>query len=108
MLETTCGITDASSNRCVHHAQVELAICTPQSVAPDDAICFKIYDEGTDRTLVAPHSAFSSPEPPAPVRPRESFELRLMVFYDRAAAVSIAAPISAEVGLRRSVSPPVT
>ena len=87
---------------------MELAICTPQSVAPDDAICFKIYDEGTDRTLVAPHSAFSSPEPPAPVRPRESFELRLMVFYDRAAAVSIAAPISAEVGLRRSVRPPVT
>ena len=87
---------------------MELAICAPQSVAPDDAIFFKIYDEGTDRTLVAPHSAFSSPEPPAPVRPRESFELRLMVVYDRAAAVSIAAPISAEVGLRRSVRPPVT
>ena len=87
---------------------MELAIRTPQSVAPDDAIFFKIYDEGTDRTLVAPHSAFSSPEPPAPVPPRESFELRLMVVYDRAAAVSIAAPISAEVGLRRSVSPPVT
>jgi len=87
---------------------VELAIRTPQSVAPDDAIFFKICDEGTDRTLVAPHSAFSSPEPPAPVPPRESFELRLMVVYDRAAAVSIAAPISAEVGLRRSVSPPVT
>ena len=49
---------------------------------PDDAIFFKVYDESGQRPLVAPHSAFSLPTPGAPVPPRESFELRLMVFYD--------------------------
>ena len=49
---------------------------------PDDAIFFKVYDEGKGGTLVAPHSAFSLPNPEQPVPTRESFELRLMVFYD--------------------------
>lgn len=49
---------------------------------PDDAIFFKVYDSTQDRTLVAPHTAFTLASPPQPVPPRESFELRLMVFYD--------------------------
>ena len=49
---------------------------------PDDAIFFKVYDETGERPLVAPHSAFSLPTTNAPVPPRQSFEIRLMVFYD--------------------------
>lgn len=95
-----------------------LAICAPQSVAPDDlvrvrhvhgygdsevygvahnpdhrwyymsdmgpedAIFFKVYDEGSSDVRVAPHTAFTLPAPPQPVPTRESFELRLMAFYD--------------------------
>lgn len=49
---------------------------------PEDALFFKVYDATANDVLVAPHTAFSLPSPPAPVPPRESFELRLMVFYD--------------------------
>ena len=46
---------------------------------PDDAIMFKVYDSGTDRPLVGPHTAFPLINAPRPVPPRESFEFRLLV-----------------------------
>lgn len=49
---------------------------------PQDALFFKVYDSTGERTLVAPHTAFTLSAPPQPMPPRESFELRLMVFYD--------------------------
>jgi hypothetical protein len=49
---------------------------------PDEALLLKCYDSKTDgRARFAPHSAFLDPHAPADAAPRESIELRTMVFH---------------------------
>jgi hypothetical protein len=48
----------------------------------DEAILIKCYDSATDgRARFAPHTAFEDPSAPANVLPRESIELRTLVFF---------------------------
>jgi hypothetical protein len=48
---------------------------------PDEGLLLKCYDSETDgRARFAPHSAFIDPTAPADVAPRESIELRTLVF----------------------------
>jgi len=49
---------------------------------PDEAFLIKCYDSKTDgRARFAPHTAFTDPTTPADVPPRESIELRTLVFH---------------------------
>ncbi len=49
---------------------------------PDEALLLKCYDSKNDgRARFAPHSAFSDPTAPADAAPRESIELRTLVFH---------------------------
>jgi hypothetical protein len=49
---------------------------------PDEAILLKCYDSATDgRTRFGPHTAFVDPTTPADAPPRESIELRTLVFH---------------------------
>jgi hypothetical protein len=49
---------------------------------PDEALLLKCYDSATDgRARFAPHTAFDDPTAPADVLPRESIELRTLVFH---------------------------
>jgi hypothetical protein len=51
-------------------------------MTPDEAILLKCYDSATDgRTRFAPHTAFVDPTTPADAPPRESIELRTLVFH---------------------------
>jgi hypothetical protein len=51
---------------------------------PDEAILLKCYDSATDgRTRFGPHTAFVDPTTPADAAPRESIELRTLVFHKR-------------------------
>jgi hypothetical protein len=51
---------------------------------PDEAILLKCYDSATDgRTRCGPHTAFVDPTTPADAAPRESIELRTLVFHKR-------------------------
>ena len=53
-------------------------------MTPDEAILLKCYDSATDgRTRFGPHTAFLDPTTPADVPPRESIELRTLVFHKR-------------------------
>jgi hypothetical protein len=48
----------------------------------DEALLLKCYDSKTDgRARFAPHTAFSDPETPSDAPPRESIELRALVFH---------------------------
>ena len=48
----------------------------------DEALLLKCYDSAEDgRARFAPHSAFEDPTAPADILPRESIELRSLVFY---------------------------
>ena len=49
---------------------------------PDEALLLKCYDSATDgRARFAPHTAFDDPTAPADVLPRESIEIRTLVFH---------------------------
>src|SRR3954463_4733721 len=48
----------------------------------DEALLLKCYDSATDgRTRVGPHTAFIDPTTPADAAPRESIEVRTLVFH---------------------------
>jgi hypothetical protein len=48
----------------------------------DEALLLKCYDSATDgRTRFGPHTAFTDPTTPADAPPRESIELRTLVFH---------------------------
>jgi hypothetical protein len=48
----------------------------------DEILLLKCFDSKTDgRARFAPHSAFVDPTTPAGVPPRESIELRTLVFH---------------------------
>jgi hypothetical protein len=49
---------------------------------PDEALLLKCFDSETDgRARFAPHTAFDDPTAPADVLPRESIEIRTLVFH---------------------------
>ena len=49
----------------------------------DEALLLKCYDSATDgRSRFAPHTAFADPSTPADAPPRESIELRTLVFHE--------------------------
>ena len=51
-------------------------------MTPDEALLLKCYDSATDgRTRFGPHTAFIDPTTPADAAPRESIELRTLVFH---------------------------
>jgi hypothetical protein len=51
-------------------------------MTPEEALLLKCYDSATDgRTRFAPHTAFVDPTTPADALPRESIELRTLVFH---------------------------
>jgi hypothetical protein len=53
-------------------------------MTPDEAILLKCYDSATDgRTRFGPHTAFVDPTTPPNTPPRESIELRTLVFHKR-------------------------
>jgi hypothetical protein len=53
-------------------------------MTPDEAILLKCYDSATDgRTRFGPHTAFVDPTTRAGTPPRESIELRALVFHRR-------------------------
>ncbi len=47
----------------------------------DEALLLKCFDSKTDRARFAPHSAFTDPTAPADAPPRESIEVRTLVFH---------------------------
>jgi len=48
----------------------------------EEAVLLKVYDSATDgRARFSPHTAFADPNSPANARPRESIELRTLVFF---------------------------
>jgi hypothetical protein len=50
---------------------------------PDEALLLKCYDSATDgRARFAPHTAFEDPTAPADALPRESIEIRTLVFHE--------------------------
>jgi hypothetical protein len=50
----------------------------------DEALLLKCFDSETDgRARFMPHTAFEDPTVPANVPPRESIELRTLVFHPR-------------------------
>ena len=51
-------------------------------MTPDEALLLKCYDSATDgRARFAPHTAFVDPTTPRDTPPRESIELRTLVFH---------------------------
>lgn len=50
-------------------------------MAPDEALLIKCCDSATDRARFTPHSAFLHPAAPADAPPRESIEIRALVFH---------------------------
>ena len=54
------------------------------NMTPDEGLLLKCYDSKTDgRARFAPHTAFADPAAPAGAPPRESIELRTLVFHAR-------------------------
>jgi hypothetical protein len=52
------------------------------SMQPDEALLLKCFDSASDgRARFAPHTAFEDPTAPADILPRESIELRTLVFH---------------------------
>jgi hypothetical protein len=47
----------------------------------DEAILIKCYDSAPDKARFTAHSAFEDPTAPTDVLPRESIELRTLVFH---------------------------
>ena len=48
----------------------------------DEALLLKCYDSADDgRTRFGPHTAFTDPTTPVDAAPRESIELRALVFH---------------------------
>jgi hypothetical protein len=53
-----------------------------REMRPDEVLLLKCYDSKTDgRARFAPHSAFTDPTTPPDAAPRESIELRTLVFH---------------------------
>jgi hypothetical protein len=53
-----------------------------KEMATDEALLLKCYDSATDgRARFTPHTAFNDPTAPADAPPRESIELRTLVFH---------------------------
>ena len=52
-----------------------------QQQRPDEVIVIKCYDSRIDVARCAQHTAFLVPDAPADVPPRESIELRTLVFH---------------------------
>lgn len=50
-------------------------------MAPDEALLIKCCDSATDRARFTPHTAFLHPAAPADAPPRESIEIRALVFH---------------------------
>ena len=48
---------------------------------PDEAILIKCYDSAADKARFTAHSAFEDPTAPTDILPRESIELRTLVFH---------------------------
>jgi hypothetical protein len=48
---------------------------------PEEVLLIKCYDSRTDVARFAPHTAFLEPNVPAGAPPRESIELRTLVFH---------------------------
>lgn len=56
------------------------------AMRPDEVMLIKCFDSAEDgRARFVPHSAFTDPDTPADAPPRESIELRTLLFYGRAA-----------------------
>ncbi|THV02827.1 hypothetical protein K435DRAFT_716477 [Dendrothele bispora CBS 962.96] len=55
-----------------------------KGMTPDEAVLIKCYDSKEDGSVsvLTPHSAFEDPSTPEDALPRESIELRTLVFYD--------------------------
>jgi len=55
-----------------------------KGMTPDELVLIKCMDSITDNSvaLCTPHTAFADPTTPADAKPRESIELRALVFYD--------------------------
>ena len=52
------------------------------AMQPEEVLLLKCYDSATDgRARFAPHSAFLDPAAPPDAPPRESIELRALVFH---------------------------
>lgn len=50
---------------------------------PEEALVFKVYDSSTDgRARWSAHTAFDDPAAPPNAQPRESIEIRTLVFFD--------------------------
>jgi hypothetical protein len=53
------------------------------AMQPDEALLLKCFDSKTDgRARFAPHTAFDDPTAPADMLPRESIEIRTLVFHE--------------------------
>ncbi len=53
------------------------------AMLPDEALLLKCFDSATDgRARFAPHTAFEDPTAPEDVLPRESIEIRTLVFHE--------------------------
>jgi hypothetical protein len=54
-------------------------------MTPDEALLIKCYDSANDgRARFAPHTAFIDPDAPGDAPPRQSIELRTLVFHGEA------------------------
>jgi hypothetical protein len=68
----TYGVTYNPSHRWFYMPEMQ----------PDEALLLKCFDSATDgRARFAPHTAFEDPTAPADVLPRESIEIRTLVFH---------------------------
>jgi hypothetical protein len=55
----------------------------------EEAVLLKCYDSSTDgRARFSPHTAFADPTSPVNARPRESIEVRTLVFFDEAKKIA--------------------
>jgi hypothetical protein len=69
----TYGVTFNPSHRWFYVPQMQ----------PDEALLLKCFDSATDgRARFAPHTAFEDPTAPADAPPRESIEIRTLVFHE--------------------------
>jgi hypothetical protein len=54
-----------------------------RAMRPEEALLIKCYDSATDgRARLSAHGAFDDPETPPGTPPRESIEVRTLVFWD--------------------------
>ena len=51
-------------------------------MTPEEALLLKVYDSARDGTArFSPHTAFAEPNAPADAPPRQSIELRALLFH---------------------------